>query len=381
MPALPARLHPRRGARPFRTLGALASLLLIPCAARTQPTTVASAAAVAPDSGTAPAAAPASTPASATVTGAADRPRLTLTADLLAATAFVWRGVTTTNRPVLGPTVTLAAPLPAGITGVAGAWGNIEPAAYTGPHDLSTYGGARGPLLTSSQVWVEARHPMPADGTFTLGATAYHYPNVGELARSYDTGELYAVAAGGGAFAPSLGVWVDAWKVRGAYAEAGLSHGTTVPAAVPGWLGRGRTVTLGATLGFSAGDGASDGTSAYFAGNGLTHADLSATTEVGLGAIAILPTAHLVLGRDPMTRIVAPDATRATKLWVGASLHWTGAVRAARRVAAGPAAERTTASALVARSESATTAVAASTGRASSGGAPLDRASGGTPPR
>ena len=267
---------------------------------------------------------PAGEPASTSVQP--EQARATLTADLLAASAFVWRGVTSTNRPVLGPTLALAAPV-RGVTVTAGLWGNVEPAAYTGPRDLGTYGGARGPALTMSQVWVEAKRPLAGGlggGALTLGATEYHYPRVGDLARDYETGELYALLAGGGPLAPSLGVWVDAWKVRGAYAEAAVSHGAALPGALPRWLGAGHVVILGAALGYGAGMGARDGQTAYFTGDGVTHTEVTATSEFALGALTIMPTAHLILGRDAATRIVAPETSRSVKLWLGGSLHWVG---------------------------------------------------------
>jgi len=255
---------------------------------------------------------------------AAQRP--TVTADLGLYSAYVWRGVTSTNRFVLEPDVTVALPMGrARRTAVTlGAWTNIEPTRYDGAADISPLGGAPGPAATSSQLWLEARRTL-GTAAVTLGATRYLYPDVGDLSTTYATNELYVVASGesllGAALSPSFGVYYDVQKVRGAYLEGALSGDVGVPVG----RGRAQAVTLSATVGYSAGQGpdARGVQAAYFAHDGLTHAELAARTALDFGAIGLAPTAHLVLGRDALVRVTSPDHSHALKAWVGATLTWT----------------------------------------------------------
>jgi hypothetical protein len=231
----------------------------------------------------------------------------------------VWRGVTSTNRFVLEPDVTVALPLDrARRTAVTlGAWTNIEPTRYDGAQDISPLGGAPGPLATSSQLWLEARRTLGA-AAVTVGATRYLYPDVGDLSTTYATNELYAVASGE---MLSLGVYYDVEKVRGAYLEGALSGDVGVPVG----RGRAQAVTLSATVGYSAGQGpdARGAQAAYFAHDGFTHAELAARTAFDFGALGLAPTAHLVLGRDALVRVTSPEHSHALKAWVGATLTWT----------------------------------------------------------
>jgi hypothetical protein len=235
-----------------------------------------------------------------------------LSVDLAAANGYVWRGVTNVNQLVLDPALALELPLHRG-TLTLGAWGNFEPRRSDGARDIGTLGGQHGPLLTQSQLYAEyggARGALSITG----GATTYLYPNVGELSSTYQTVELYASVSREGLLTPSLAVWQDVWKVRGTYLEAGL--GQDVP------VGHGHAVSLAAAMGVSAGMRERDGQAAYFAHDGVTHAEFSATTELARGAVAFEPTVHLVLARDPWARLAAPDVQRTAKVWAGVTFKW-----------------------------------------------------------
>jgi hypothetical protein len=254
----------------------------------------------------------------------------TLSVDLAVNSAFVWRGVTSTNRPVIDPALLLTAPAK-GARVTLGAWANVEPGHYDGAHDLSGRGGARGPLVTVSQLWVEAARDVRA-ATLALGATRYLYPEVGGLAATYATTEVYGTAAFGGALAPSLSLYYDVQKVRGAYVELGLAHDVALP------LRRVPSLALAAAVGYSAGQGVdgATGDAAYFARDGVTHVDLSVKASYVVGGLAVSPAAHVIAGRDEWARLTAPGESHRLKAWLGASVSWAGAL-ARHRAAPAPA--------------------------------------------
>jgi hypothetical protein len=252
----------------------------------------------------------------------------TLTVDLALNSAFVWRGVTSTNRPVIDPTLLLTVPAK-GTSLTFGGWANAEPGHYDGEHDISALAGNRGPLVTASQLWVEAARGVKA-ATVTLGATRYLYPDVGTVSTTYATNEVYGIAAFSGALAPSLAVYYDVQKVRGAYLELGLKRDVALP--VPHIS----ALSFGASVGYSAGQGTHQGVeqTAYFSHDGVTHVDLSVKTSYVVGRFAVNPTAHLVAGRDEWTRVTAPGESHGMKGWLGASVSWAGALSHARAASA-----------------------------------------------
>ena len=247
----------------------------------------------------------------------------TLSVELAASNAYVWRGVTNANQPVLDPTVTLEVPVRhASLT--LGGWANVESRRSDRPHDIGTLGGRPGPLVTQSQLWAELAGTRGAT-TISGGAATYLYPHVGDLATAYRTSELYGSVSREGLLSPSLTVYQDVHKVRGTYLEAGIAH--DVP------LGRAPALSLGAVMGVSAGMRERDGQTAYFARDGVTHVELSATTELARGSVGIAPTLHVVLASDPYARVASPDVQRTAKLWAGATVHWRRPLAQAVRVA------------------------------------------------
>lgn len=260
----------------------------------------------------------------------------TVSADLGLNSAYVWRGLTSTNRFVLEPELSLSIPLRAGTAVAFGAWANAEPTHYDGPRDISELGGARGPVVTSSQLWLEATRTR-GESVLTLGATRYLYPNVGDLAAVYTTTEVYAVASVptvlGVALAPTLSAYVDLEAVGGAYVEGALSRAVAVPVGARRRLPLSFGAALGWSIGQSAPDRAED-VASYFAREGVTHVDLSAGSEITVGGVSVAPVAHYILGRDPLARVTAPDESRRAKLWVGATLSWSAPIRRRRATVA-----------------------------------------------
>lgn len=238
----------------------------------------------------------------------------TLSADVGLNSQFVWRGVTSTNRFVIQPEMMFAVPL-RGSTLTLGAWGNIEPVRYTGARDLSSLGGLPGPFVTQSQAWAElGRTIRNVDAAF--GAQTYVYPHVGDLAQ-YNTVELYASASAEGFISPTVTVSYDVARIRGAYVEAGVSRAITGD--------RHGSVTVGFLAGLSAGQAADPRGRdlAYFDHDGITHIDASTSASFNVGHLAVGPEAHLILAHDALATVIAPDATRRTKLWLGTTLRWT----------------------------------------------------------
>lgn len=257
------------------------------------------------------------------------RPQLSV--DVAVTNAFVWRGVTNVNRPVVDPELTLSFPRAWGALTV-GYWGNLEPARYRGASVISSYGGAAGPPLTMHEVWVEGSRELSrfGGGTLTAGVTNYLYPQTADLARDYQTSEVYASFASAAPLAPTLAVWHDVRKVRGTYAEASVAQSLPVGAlrGVGRLIGRARTLDLSAAVGMNAGMGErADGSqSAYFARSGVTHVELGASTAIAAGAVTLAPTVHVILARDEWARHTTPDALHRTKAWLGVSVQWSGAV-------------------------------------------------------
>lgn len=257
--------------------------------------------------------------ASALAAAAPAHAQPTVGLDLSAFSAMVWRGVTTTNRPVLDPTLTLTVPSRAA-EWTLGAWSNAEPVHYRPATMLDSFGGAPGPLFTMHELWAEAARPV-GRATAALGASAYLYPRAGGLAATYNTVELHGKFALPGPLAPTLAANYDVGRVGGGYLELSGSRDVRGPA--------GRALTLAASGGWSVGQGARAGDAtdvAYFARDGFTHAEASVATGVRLGAVSLTPSVHLAYAADPWTRTVAPDRERRWKGWVGTSLAWSRAL-------------------------------------------------------
>jgi hypothetical protein len=245
---------------------------------------------------------------------AAGQAQATLSGNVALASGYVWRGVTNTNRPVIQPDVILEVPLRAS-TLTFGAWASIEPARYDGASDISAvYGLLPGPAFTQYSAWIHLAGDLPGL-SLSGGAETFLYPAVADLAALYNTVELTASASLALPLAPSLTVWYDVGAVRGAYLETAIYFEQTV---------RDAPVSFALTLGVNTGQGPDgDGVhQSYFARKGATHLEFSAGSEFQFAGLTVVPTAHVIHGFDPMTRVTSPTTSRATKLWVGTTISW-----------------------------------------------------------
>lgn len=229
---------------------------------------------------------------------------------------YQWRGLTTTNRGVVQPD--LAVSFPSGQGSLTfGAWANLEGGRYDDVRRHISESGGQRPGLAEYDLRIEGARHFGRVG-ITIGASTYSYPNRLGTTGASNTAEAYARVALDAPLAPSVALWQDVQKVRGAYAEFGVTQeiGPIALAAIGGW-----------NLGQSLGDGGALG---YFARHGLTHVDMSASAEWSVGTVSMAPAVHVLFGSDPNTFVASPNASRGAKLWFGTSIGWSG--RAASRV-------------------------------------------------
>jgi hypothetical protein len=226
---------------------------------------------------------------------------------------FVWRGVTSTNRLVIQPDVSLSVPVH-GSAITVGVWGNIEPRRYDGERDISSLNGLPGPLVTQSELYANLSRTIGRVEAL-LGTEIYVYPHVGNL-DDFNTVELIATVTVDAFVSPAVNVSYDVGRIRGAYLETGLTRAMNTEQ-------RGE-LTLGVLAGFSAGQ-AEDPRGrdmAYFERDGLTHVDASASATLTRGRVAISPELHVIYAHDRLATVTEPDVTRRAKLWFGTTLSW-----------------------------------------------------------
>jgi hypothetical protein len=254
------------------------------------------------------------------------RGQIVLTSDAGAFNAYVWRGVTLTNKLVLQPDAYLTIPAGGGSL-VFGAWGNIDAGQYDDPvNDISEGGGTSSFNATEVDVWAEYGRPLSPNLSGTLGGILYLFPNdVGLTNEVNRTVEIYGkLQLTGVPLTPKVAAWYDLDKVDGLYLEGSLAQALTSI--------RGFPVTLGALAGFSAGQGVNESDPsevANFARNTLTHVDLSATGALTAGPVTISPTVHLLVLNDGFTEITKPGVTKEVKAWAGVTLTWSKALTGA----------------------------------------------------
>jgi hypothetical protein len=252
-------------------------------------------------------------------------------ADLGLFTAYVWRGISLTNKRVAQPDLYLTIPVGHASIGMGG-WANIDLGKYDDlQDDFSQSGRTSGFNLAEFDPWAEVSVPV-GRAILTGGVLGYVFPNEQGFTSDFNTVELYAKAALAAPLSPKLALYYDIDKVQGAYIEASISH--TVPASEK--IG----VTLGALAGFSVGqdanlDAAGVPRSAFFSftENGLTHLDLSAAVPLTLGPATVSPVLHVVITGDVATKATSPsNLVNGSKLWGGVSLSWSRVLGAAPAV-------------------------------------------------
>lgn len=241
-------------------------------------------------------------------------------ATLEANSAMVWRGVTTTNRPVLNPTLTLDVPTRA-LDFEFYIWSNAEPLHFRPETMINSYGGRKGPLLSQHELSAAGAHDF-GFLTAAVGASAYLYPRTGGLAANFNTVEARATVELPGAFAPKVTAFRDVGRVGGTYLEFAASHDVRLGA---------RTFTAQSTAGVSISQGAGTDPDAiaYFARNGFTHVETVVSSDWTAGAATVTPAVHIEFANDPWARVTAPSRSRSLKLWVGTSINWKHAARVA----------------------------------------------------
>ncbi|HXG44007.1 MAG TPA: TorF family putative porin [Gemmatimonadales bacterium] len=251
--------------------------------------------------------------------------QVTLGADAGVFSAYVWRGLSLTNRPVLQPDAWLSVPAGGGSFLLSG-WANVDLGRYNDPSDELSEGGGTGSLnVTEVDLTAEYGHGLGAGLSGAVGAIVYLFPNDAGFTDDLNTTEIYGrLQASRLPLAPKVTVWYDVNKVKGAYIEANVSQALPIK-ALP--------ITLGATAAFSAGQAvnrADPGEVANFKENGFVHGDLYATASLAAGPVTIAPAVHFHLCNDEFVKVTSPTSTSDAKLWAGFSVSWSRALGATR---------------------------------------------------
>jgi hypothetical protein len=250
--------------------------------------------------------------------------------DLDLFSSYVWRGLSLTNKPVAEPALWLS--FPAGSASITvGGWSNIDLGKYDDvDDDISQSGGTSAFNLSEFDPYAEVSFPA-GKATITGGALGYIYPNDAGTTSDFNTVEIYGKLGLDVPLSPELSVYYDVDKIKGAYIEAGFSHSLAASEKV--------SIDLGATAGFSAGQGISDDPDelANFSDDGFTHLDLSAGVPFSAGAVSITPVLHFVITGDDATKVTSPTNDDAgTKLWGGVSLSWSNEPAEEEELPVGP---------------------------------------------
>lgn len=241
--------------------------------------------------------------------------------DLGLYSAYVWRGLSLTNKPVAQPAVWAAIPVGnASLT--LGLWSTIDLGQYDDPNDdISESGGTSGFNLAEYDPYAEVSFTT-GKATLTGGGTAYIYPNSDGFTKDLNTVELYGKASLDYPLSPEVAVYYDVDKVDGAYFEGSLGYSLAASEKV--------SIDLGATAGLSAGQGSDPDAAGLpqaeffnFFDDGFTHLDLSAGVPFTTGAFSITPVLHLIVGGDEFTKVTSPTDESDVKLWGGVSINWS----------------------------------------------------------
>jgi hypothetical protein len=216
---------------------------------------------------------------------------------------YEWRALTRRNAWVLQPDMFVAFGWSSGFLTLGG-WTSIElsPASQT---DAGTIGLGSG--LGEGNVWAEWAG-WSGSFDYAVGYTTYFF-DVDEAASVgsavFNTHELYAEGQlRVGPLAAKTAFWLDVDEVKGTYAELSATYRLPVlPVAIP-------VLYLRILGGFSAGQAVNDddpSEGAYFVENGLTHLELSATTQVyfPLGVLSqayLTPSVQFQINKDAATR-------------------------------------------------------------------------------
>jgi hypothetical protein len=243
--------------------------------------------------------------------------QVTVGADLGIHSAYVWRGLTLSSKPVAQPDLWVSLPVGASGAVTVGGWGNIELGKYDGADEISEGGGEGGPDLTEFNWWAEYAHSF-GQAELVLGAVGYIYPNDAGITDDANTIEVYGRLGLAHLLSPRISAYYDVDKIKGFYIEGSLGYDVPVSESF--------SISLGALAGLSAGQGVNeDDPDEFFnfAENGLTHIDLSASTEFAAGPLAITPAFHFQISSDEATKFNKPSKPdESVKVWFGVTLSW-----------------------------------------------------------
>jgi len=244
-------------------------------------------------------------------------------ADLGVYSAYVWRGLSLTNRPVLQPDLWLSVPVGGSASITVGGWSSIDIGKYDDPNDdISEGGGHAGPDLTEFD-WYGELGTTVGSASLTLGVTGYVYPNDFGLTSTSNTIEIYGQIGLSNVLSPSLSAYYDVDKIKGLYLEGSISHDIAISPSF--------TLTLGALAAFNAGMGCEADTGgnctvlSNFFDSGFTHADFSVATSFSAGSLSFAPVFHFQVSSDEFTKFNSPTKVdESTKIWFGVGISWAG---------------------------------------------------------
>jgi hypothetical protein len=238
---------------------------------------------------------------------------VTIGADAAFNSAYNWRGLSLTNKPVIQPDVWLTV---YGFTG--GVWANFEPTKYDGPTDISETGGVRSGIA-EIDYWLEYGRTT-GNVSWKAGWIAYAYnKNNAGIDNTFNTNEVYAsLSLDNLSIAPTLAVWYDIDNVKGLFIQPSLSYPVAITPAF--------NINVTATAGISAGQevNASKPTEgANFAKSGLAHADLGFSTSFSAGSVSIAPQFHVQWCNDDFVKATSLGHQHDVKFWGGVTLSWS----------------------------------------------------------
>ena len=269
--------------------------------------------------------------------------------DVAFSSAYVWRGITRRNAPVIQPDIfttlewsprTPARFPPSRYGGflTVGGWANIEidKADSTQPTEVGL-----GRRVGESNLWVQVEVFWGQAFDLTLGYTRYiaHTRDAaGVRSDAYDTGELYGalqfdvtwgVGVPGGAVSLRLPAWLDHEDVGGLYFEPVLDIQLPFFPLLSMWAPSPfPALQLRAAVGISSGQSVDPLTGrGYFQEDGLTHADFSAaTTFLIAGRFSAAAEYHRQRNYDDRTRRFLENGTRDPndnwKNWIRFFVSW-----------------------------------------------------------
>ena len=235
------------------------------------------------------------------------------------ASRYVWRGVTRVNGRVLQPSawgVLRTAPVELSLS----VWGDVE-LRRAGPGDLTDVGaGGRGLGELDVDVALTGTVGSVAVAGGWTRYTFHGDPAAGGRGPGRNTSEIFLRTGWlGSVVTPTLMAACDVQRIRGCYAEGGL----TLPLFAAPEPRPVVALWLEPTVGWSAGQGASaePGQAANFAGNGLTHIDVPFGAQIQPRGRSVEPAftlrLHTQWSRDAATRATdAGGSTTRIKLWL-----------------------------------------------------------------